>query len=71
MTVRQIVVLAAGMDSRTFRLELPTELALFEVDRPDRDGSHAPRSYLIVAHEVRRLPKVEITAAAAQALSRR
>ena len=33
--VRQIVVLAAGMDARPFRLALPACVRLFEVDRPE------------------------------------
>ena len=31
----QAVVIAAGMDSRAFRLEWPENLVLFEVDRDD------------------------------------
>ena len=30
----QVVVLAAGMDARAYRLDLPAELAWFELDRP-------------------------------------
>ncbi|WP_084511046.1 SAM-dependent methyltransferase [Nocardia lijiangensis] len=32
--VRQIVLLAAGMDSRAYRLDLPTDTVVFELDRP-------------------------------------
>jgi methyltransferase (TIGR00027 family) len=31
----QIVIVAAGMDSRAFRLDLPSSLTLFELDRPE------------------------------------
>lgn len=33
--VDQIVILAAGLDTRAFRLSLPPGIALFEVDRPE------------------------------------
>ncbi|MGH3920205.1 MAG: SAM-dependent methyltransferase [Pseudonocardiaceae bacterium] len=33
--VDQLVILAAGMDTRAFRLSLPPDLALFELDRPE------------------------------------
>jgi methyltransferase (TIGR00027 family) len=33
--VDQLVILAAGMDTRAFRLSLPPSLALFELDRPE------------------------------------
>jgi methyltransferase (TIGR00027 family) len=33
--VRQIVVVAAGMDTRAFRLDLPADLTMFELDRPE------------------------------------
>lgn len=32
---RQVVVLAAGLDARAFRLDWPAPLRLFELDRPD------------------------------------
>ncbi|GHF75200.1 methyltransferase (TIGR00027 family) [Amycolatopsis bartoniae] len=32
--VRQVVVLAAGLDARAFRLDLPPETTLYEVDQP-------------------------------------
>jgi methyltransferase (TIGR00027 family) len=32
---RQVVLLAAGLDARAFRLDLPPDLRLFEVDLPD------------------------------------
>ncbi|MEP6594060.1 MAG: class I SAM-dependent methyltransferase, partial [Acidobacteriota bacterium] len=32
-SVRQVVILASGMDTRAFRLEWPEDLVLFEVDR--------------------------------------
>ncbi|MEV4312922.1 SAM-dependent methyltransferase [Actinocrispum sp. NPDC049592] len=32
---RQLVILAAGMDSRAFRLALPEDAELYEVDRPE------------------------------------
>jgi O-methyltransferase involved in polyketide biosynthesis len=31
---RQVVLLGAGLDTRAFRLELPSDLPWFEVDRP-------------------------------------
>ncbi len=34
-SVRQVVILASGMDTRAFRLEWPEDLVLFEVDRED------------------------------------
>ncbi|MEO8522470.1 MAG: SAM-dependent methyltransferase [Acidobacteriota bacterium] len=34
-SVRQVVILASGMDTRAFRLEWPEDLVLFEVDRDD------------------------------------
>jgi methyltransferase (TIGR00027 family) len=34
VAVPQVVVLAAGMDARAYRLDLPAELAWFELDRP-------------------------------------
>ncbi|WBB77311.1 SAM-dependent methyltransferase [Micromonospora sp. WMMD882] len=33
--LRQVVIVAAGMDSRAYRLDLPAELRLFEIDLPD------------------------------------
>ncbi|WP_167454771.1 SAM-dependent methyltransferase [Micromonospora arborensis] len=33
--LRQLVIVAAGMDSRAYRLDLPAELRLFEIDLPD------------------------------------
>ncbi|MBB5077131.1 SAM-dependent methyltransferase [Nonomuraea endophytica] len=33
--IRQVVLLAAGLDTRAFRLDWPEDLALFEVDLPD------------------------------------
>lgn len=33
--VRQIVILAAGMDSRAFRLNFPSETKIFELDQPE------------------------------------
>lgn len=33
--VRQIVILAAGMDARAFRLDFPPGTKLFEIDRPE------------------------------------
>jgi len=49
----QLVILAAGMDTRAFRLDLPAETVLYEVDRADvlalkerllgMDGEDAPR----------------------------
>ncbi len=33
--VDQLVILAAGLDTRAFRLRLPPDLALFELDRPE------------------------------------
>jgi methyltransferase (TIGR00027 family) len=32
--IRQVVLLAAGMDTRAFRLDLPPDLRVFELDRP-------------------------------------
>lgn len=34
-SIRQVVLLAAGMDTRAFRLHWPEDLVLFEVDRSD------------------------------------
>ncbi len=34
-SVRQVVILASGMDTRAFRIEWPEDLVLFEVDRED------------------------------------
>jgi methyltransferase (TIGR00027 family) len=34
-TVAQVVLVAAGLDTRAYRLELPDELAWYELDRPD------------------------------------
>lgn len=33
--IRQIVMLGAGLDSRAFRMDLPSDLVLFEIDLPD------------------------------------
>lgn len=33
--IRQLVLLAAGMDTRAFRLEFPPDLTCFEIDHPD------------------------------------
>ena len=33
--VRQVVVLAAGLDTRAYRLELPADATVFEIDQPD------------------------------------
>jgi methyltransferase (TIGR00027 family) len=38
----QVVILAAGMDTRAFRLDWPTGLTLFEVDRDDVFGWKEP-----------------------------
>jgi methyltransferase (TIGR00027 family) len=35
LSMRQVVILGAGMDSRAFRLDWPANLVLFEVDRGD------------------------------------
>jgi methyltransferase (TIGR00027 family) len=32
---RQVVIVGAGLDTRAFRLEWPTDVRLFELDRPD------------------------------------
>ena len=34
-TMRQVVVLGAGLDTRPYRLDVPAELDWYEVDRPD------------------------------------
>jgi methyltransferase (TIGR00027 family) len=41
--IRQVVVLAAGMDSRAFRLEWPAGTRLFEVDQPEMIAAKAAR----------------------------
>jgi methyltransferase (TIGR00027 family) len=33
--IRQVVLMAAGMDSRAFRLGLPNEVTVYELDKPD------------------------------------
>ena len=33
--LRQVVILAAGLDARAFRLDWPSDLRLFEIDRPE------------------------------------
>lgn len=33
--IKQIVILAAGMDTRAYRMEFPQNLQIFELDRPD------------------------------------
>jgi len=56
---RQVVVLAAGLDTRAFRLDWPAGVRLFEVDLPDvlefkeqvlLDQAAAPRCERIVVH---------------------
>jgi methyltransferase (TIGR00027 family) len=55
--VDQLVILAAGMDSRAFRLPLPPELALFELDRPEVLDLKATRlEQLTAAPRCRRVP---------------
>lgn len=51
-TVHQVVILAAGMDARAYRLEWPAGTALFEVDQPqviaqkaDLLADHQPRCH--------------------------
>lgn len=48
--IRQLVLVAAGMDSRAFRLDFPREVTLYEIDQPevltckdDRLGGATPR----------------------------
>src|SRR5262245_32866391 len=48
--IRQLVLVAAGMDSRAFRLDLPRAVTLYEIDQPEvlaykeeRLGSATPR----------------------------
>ena len=41
-TVRQVVLLAAGMDTRAFRLAWPEGVVLFEMDRPEVFGHKEP-----------------------------
>ena len=42
--VRQIVILAAGLDARAFRLPLPADAAVYEVDVP---RAHASKSRIV------------------------
>jgi methyltransferase (TIGR00027 family) len=42
--IRQLVLVAAGMDSRAFRLDLPREVTLYEIDQPE-----------VLAHKAERL----------------
>jgi methyltransferase (TIGR00027 family) len=57
--IRQVVILAAGMDTRAFRLDFPAGTVLFEVDRDDvwawkepvlKNGGAAPRCDRRVVH---------------------
>ena len=53
----QLVFLAAGLDTRTFRLPLPPELTLFELDRPEVLGlKDAALAQLNAVPRCRRIP---------------
>ncbi|HWR48767.1 MAG TPA: SAM-dependent methyltransferase, partial [Pseudonocardiaceae bacterium] len=55
--VDQLVILAAGLDTRAFRLPLPPDLALFELDRPEvLDLKAARLAQLTAAPRCRRVP---------------
>lgn len=55
--VDQLVILAAGMDTRAFRLPLPPDLALFELDRPEvLDLKAARLAQLNATPRCRRIP---------------
>ncbi len=56
-TVDQLVILAAGLDTRAFRLPLPPDLVLFELDRPEvLDFKAARLEELYATSRCRRLP---------------
>ncbi|WP_279579813.1 SAM-dependent methyltransferase [Fodinicola feengrottensis] len=40
--LRQIVILAAGLDGRAYRLDLPPDVSVFELDTPDLMAFKAP-----------------------------
>lgn len=44
--IRQIVILAAGLDARAFRLSLPADAAVYEVDVP---RAHAYKTRIVQA----------------------
>ncbi len=55
--VDQLVILAAGLDTRAFRLPLPPDLVLFELDRPEvLDLKAARLAQLNTAPRCRRVP---------------
>jgi methyltransferase (TIGR00027 family) len=55
--VDQLVIVAAGLDSRAFRLSLPPDLALFELDQPEVLDFKASRlAKLNAAPRCRRVP---------------
>jgi methyltransferase (TIGR00027 family) len=70
---RQVVLLAAGLDTRAFRLDWPTDLRLFEVDLPElfafketvlaQQGAAPTCSRTVVAVDLRRDWPVRLTAA--------
>lgn len=49
-TARQVVLLAAGMDARAYRLDWPDDTELFEVDQPE---VIAQKAHLLVADQPR------------------
>lgn len=55
--VDQLVILAAGLDTRAFRLSLPPDLTLFELDQPEVLGLKAARlTQLTAVPRCRRVP---------------
>jgi methyltransferase (TIGR00027 family) len=55
--IDQLVILAAGLDTRAYRLPLPRDLTLFELDRPEvLDHKNARLAQQGAAPRCRRLP---------------
>lgn len=52
-TLRQAVLLAAGLDTRAFRLDLPPDLTFFELDRPQILELKEQRLRALGAHTAR------------------
>jgi methyltransferase (TIGR00027 family) len=69
--IRQVVLLAAGLDCRAFRLDLPDDLQLFELDLPEMFAFKEPvlASVGAVARCVRVVVTVDLRAQWADALT--
>ena len=44
--IRQVVILAAGLDSRAYRLDWPAGTTVFEIDQPEGARATRPRRWM-------------------------